>query len=284
MASSSAREALFGVREHARPTIERGCRGGGGWAQGPGRPPATTPRSRRSTASRAAAATAGVGRRVGHLLDQVGHRLHRAHEVARGQLADVAGGHGEGGGERGPAGPGGHGGGQTGRGLAGAGHQVGLLDPRMRSARALTASQRRVRSSVRAPPRRSGGRRAAFRERWPWCPWWPGTRRARRGSKTTEESTPANTAGSAPARSVAAERLGDEEVGLVVDPREAPAGGRQRPAVDVAHAAPGRRPGGRAGAAGGRACAPATGRTSAASTSSGRVAWSKRATRLTARL
>ncbi len=56
-------EALFGVREHGRPTLERGCcaQEDGPMGQAPGTPPATTPRSRRLTASRAAAPTVASG-------------------------------------------------------------------------------------------------------------------------------------------------------------------------------------------------------------------------------
>ena len=45
---------------------------------------------------------------VGDLLGQIGHRFHRPDEVTRRQLADVAGGHAQGGRERGAPGPRGH--------------------------------------------------------------------------------------------------------------------------------------------------------------------------------
>ncbi len=65
---------------------------------------------------------------MGHLLDQVGHRFHGADEVAGSQVTHVAGGHGQRRLEGRPPGPGGHGGGQARGRLPGAWDEMQLLD------------------------------------------------------------------------------------------------------------------------------------------------------------
>ena len=154
--------------------------------------------------------SAGSGATMRHLADQVGELLDRAHEVPRGDLADVRRGHLEHRPEGGPPGPGGDRPGQAGLGLAGAGDQVDLLErphPLGRGGRARPGA-RSARSG--AVPR--AGR--PWRPRRPLVLWilgapvgpprcrprGPATRRARRRSKTRAERTPASTDGSAPSR------------------------------------------------------------------------------------
>ena len=94
----------------------------------PGSPPGDDPPEQEIDRLPGCGRHTGIGRRVGHLLGQVGDGFHGAHEVAGGQFPDVAGGHVERGGEGGAPGPRSHRGGQAGRRLTGAWHQVGLLD------------------------------------------------------------------------------------------------------------------------------------------------------------
>ena len=251
--------------------------------------PATTPRSRRSTASRAAAATSGSTavcetcwarsatdfmvrtKSPGASSPTSRAATPRAveKEAPRAQEATAVA--------------------RPGAGWRVRGTRCASSMARMRSARTVTASQRRASSTVRLSPRRS-------------CSW-PGACPVRgrpipavavavavareapgpAGLEDDRREHAGQHGGLGPGQDVAAQGLGDQEIGLVVDPATGgarPASGSSRRRSPARSRTATRWPSWRRA---GRACGPATGRRSAAAPrwpSPGRTA----TTRLTARL
>ena len=171
---------------------------------------------------------------MGDLLHQIGHRLHGAHEVARRHIAHVTGGHAERRLERGPPGPRDHGGGQARGGLPRPRHQVDLLG---RPDALGHQSQR-----IAAPPQigqpflaQPVGHRpstAITPDRWSPAPV-PGQAPGAPRFEHHGGDDAGQDGGLGPVEELVGQRLGHQQIGLVVDAGQSVATGRERPVLDV---------------------------------------------------
>ena len=201
---------------------------------GTGRPAATTPRRSSPTASRAAPLGGRNGGHVGHLLHQIGHRLHGAHEVARRHIAHVTGGHAERRLERRPPGPRDHGGGQARGGLPRPRHQVDLLGRPdvLGHQRERIAAPPQIGQPFLAQPVGHRPSTAIAPDRWSPAPV-PGQSPGAPGFEHHGGDHAGQDGGLGPVEELVGQRLGHQEIGLVVDAGQPVAAGRQRPVLDV---------------------------------------------------
>ena len=128
---------------------------------------------------------------------------------------------------------------------------------------ASSASQRHRRSASRFSPSRSATapRRPIAPDRWPAAPV-PGQPPGPPWFEHHRGDDAGQDGGLGPVEELVGQRLGHQEIGLVVDAGQAVAAGRQRPVLDVAATPRARPPDGSAGGRGGRPVAPAIGRRS----------------------